>query len=816
MRDLPDLMQRYGIELKPRGNRYECKCYAHDDATPSMSVYRNGDGKWHAHCFVCSNPQVHDDAYSFIMRMESCGFKDAKKIVEGEPFTPSELPPPLKEELKTSGEWHTHAAPAGSKPDSFAIKGLDGPTQVWEYKSATGETLGYVCRYIKDKRKTYRPWTYGRYGEIAAPLEWKALSWRVPRPLYGLDRLRDVRKVLICEGEKAADAAQKLVPAMDCVTWPGGAPAARYIDWTPLRGRDVILCPDADEPGMAAMKDVAAYLLSINCYVKLIDTTDMPEGWDLADADGWTQEKTVEWARARLMTVTSGELEAKKKQQSEAAKKALEADQPEINTQALPVTQKPTESNPDKPEIVYQEEIEGNVVRLKAIKVSEYLPEAFSHDALATAWSADAGQDYKYVAKWNKWIKWSGGKWDIDHKNSIFFDAMQKMREVVNWPSAMNLSRSQKASIGGRDVIKAVLACASAFPQHVMLPDELDADDYLLGTPDGVVDLRSGKLREPEQDDYITKSTAVAPKRGPMPYWDMVLSRCTNGDESMRQYYQRWAGYMLTGDTKEEAFLFVHGEGNSGKSKFIDCLGDMLGDYCTTAKIEMLMESKIERHTSEIAALAGARMVRSSEPEEGARWNEALLKLITGRDTISARRLYEEQFTFRPKFKLVIGGNFRPALKSTGEEIRRRMHFANFPGAVPPEQRIYDLPAKLESEWPAILQWAIDGCLDWQAYGLGRPEAVEEATKDYLDDEDTFGAWLDECCERCNDRVTSGEAYKSYRHYVEARGEGIVSQKRFSGRLEARGFGRIKTGGIRYVTGLRLRGDLIPKGRYDN
>ena len=225
---------------------------------------------------------------------------------------------------------------------------------------------------------------------------------------------------------------------------------------------------------------------------------------------------------------------------------------------------------------------------------------------------------------------------------------------------------------------------------------------------------------------------------------------------------------MLTGDCKEEAFLFVHGEGNSGKSKFIDCLGDMLGDYCTTAKIEMLMESKIERHSSEIAALAGARMVRASEPEEGARWNEALLKLITGRDTIAARRLYEEQFTFRPKFKLVIGGNFRPALKSTGEEIRRRMHFANFPGAVPPEERIYDLPEKLKSEWPAILQWAIDGCLAWQEMGLGKPEAVEEATKDYLDDEDTLGAWIDEKCEKCNDRVSSTDAYKNYKHYVES------------------------------------------------
>lgn len=205
-------------------------------------------------------------------------------------------------------------------------------------------------------------------------------------------------------------------------------------------------------------------------------------------------------------------------------------------------------------------------------------------------------------------------------------------------------------------------------------------------------------------------------------------------------------------------------------------------------------------------------MVRASEPEEGSRWNEALLKLITGRDTIAARRLYEEQFTFRPQFKLVIGGNFRPALKSTGEEIRRRMHFANFPGAVPVEQRIYDLPEKLRAEWPAIMQWAIDGCLDWQQCGLGKPEAIEEATKDYLDDEDTLGAWMLEYCDKSGE-CKAGDAYKSYRHFVQERGEMPVSQKRFSQRLESRGFGKRKSGSM-IIIGLSLKQVIQQRGAY--
>jgi putative DNA primase/helicase len=266
---------------------------------------------------------------------------------------------------------------------------------------------------------------------------------------------------------------------------------------------------------------------------------------------------------------------------------------------------------------------------------------------------------------------------------------------------------------------------------------------------------------------------------------------------------------MLTGDCREEGFLFVHGAGNSGKSKFIDCLGDMLGKadeggYCATAKIEMLMESKVERHTEEMACLAGARMVRTSEPDEGARWNEALLKLITGRDTVSARRLYEKQFTFRPEFKLVINGNFRPAFKNTGEEIRRRMHFVEFPESIPESERIHNLPELLQAEWPAIMAWAVEGCLEWQRIGLCKPESVKASVAEYLSEEDTLGKWLEECCTLgAGLKVASGEAYKSYKSYVDKAGEGIVSQKRFSQRMEARGFGRHKAS-VTYITGLDI------------
>ena len=814
MRDLPELMLAYGIELKKRGNRFEALCFNHEETTPSLSIFRGNDGKWRYYCFVCLD-KCKGDAYSLVQHFDNCGFKDAQKIVEGESNQViNGQYKRIKEELLTSGAWHSH--PGVGQPESFAIKNLGDPTGKWGYKGSKGETLGFVCRYITPEgTKTYRPWTYGRYGEVAAPLEWRALTWAKPRPLYGLDRLaaKPDAKVLIVEGEKTADAAQELFSGMVCMTWPGGAGAGWHVDWTPLTGKHIILCPDSDAAGMAGMETVAGFLLAINCTVQLIDSSDMPKGWDLADAEGWTGDQAVTWARERLKSVISGEIKAKKeKEHAEAMEKKTEADALEVLEQPIdaaePIARIELPPDPQKPP--------EKAVRAKDVQIQEYLPPEFSQDALAMAWSDAVGPNYKFVNAWNKWLLWDGVRWKIDDTQRTFYECLTMMREIVHWPGSSNLSAAQKRDICSRGRIREVLGIAGSYPQHAMRADQFDADPWLLGTPEGVVDLRLGKLIEATPDMLITKITAVAPKRGPMPYWDMVLSRCTNGDETMKQYYQSWAGYILTGDCREEAFLFVHGEGNSGKSKFIDCLGDMMGEYCATAKIEMLMESRIERHSSEIAALAGARMVRASEPEEGSRWNEALLKLITGRDTIAARRLYEEQFTFRPQFKLVIGGNFRPALKSTGEEIRRRMHFANFPGAVPVNQRIYDLPEKLRAEWPAIMQWAIDGCINWQECGLGKPEAIEEATKDYLDEEDTLASWLAEKCEKCNDRVQTSEAYKSYVAYIMSVGEKPTSQKRFSGRMEARGFGKARTSEGRFIVGLRIKHSFPSGGRYDD
>jgi putative DNA primase/helicase len=224
-----------------------------------------------------------------------------------------------------------------------------------------------------------------------------------------------------------------------------------------------------------------------------------------------------------------------------------------------------------------------------------------------------------------------------------------------------------------------------------------------------------------------------------------------------------------------------------------------------TANIETFTETKGDRHPTDIAKLAGARLVIASEVDEGRRWDEARIKSLTGRDTLSARKMRRDFFDFRPQFTLIIAGNHKPALKSVDEAIRRRFHLVPFRVTISEADRDPDLKEALRAEADGILAWAVAGCLLWQEGGLKPPSAVLDATRDYLEDEDVVGLWLRECCvvsEGVED--LSALLYESHRRWRDVRGEHCPGQKKFSSTLLDRGFRRMRDAAARKIAGLRL------------
>jgi putative DNA primase/helicase len=312
-----------------------------------------------------------------------------------------------------------------------------------------------------------------------------------------------------------------------------------------------------------------------------------------------------------------------------------------------------------------------------------------------------------------------------------------------------------------------------------------------------LMNLDTGDCRPSKPEDYCMKvtGTPAAPEGSPCPLWLSFLDTAMGGDQTLVDYLQRVCGYCLTGFINEHALFFLYGTGANGKSVFINTLRGVFGTYHTTAPIETFTASSVTSHPTDLAGLMGARLVTAIETEEGRTWAESKLKAITGGDEISARFMRQDFFSFTPTFKLMIAGNHKPRLRSVDEAMRRRFHLIPFAVTIPPEQRDKDLADKLKAEWPEILRWMIDGGFEWKRIGLCPPQAVVDATNQYLETEDSIGTWIEDRCEcKTSFEETSASLFASWKEWAELNGEPASSQKMFSEKLQSRGFEKITIG----------------------
>jgi putative DNA primase/helicase len=226
------------------------------------------------------------------------------------------------------------------------------------------------------------------------------------------------------------------------------------------------------------------------------------------------------------------------------------------------------------------------------------------------------------------------------------------------------------------------------------------------------------------------------------------------------------------------------------------------------ADVGTFIASNTERHPTDVAKLHGYRLVVAQETEKGRRWDETKIKTMTGGDKMTARFMRCDFFDFVPKFKLWIVGNHKPRLDNVDEAMRRRMLLVPFTVQIPPEERDPDLPAKLKAEWPAILRWAVDGCLEWQRIGLSPPKIVTEATDEYFDDQDTIKQWLDDCTEDGGPHAftATGQLFASWKFWCDERNPRPGASNALSDTLVDRGFVRKKgTKGVRGFKNLVVR-----------
>ncbi len=424
---------------------------------------------------------------------------------------------------------------------------------------------------------------------------------------------------------------------------------------------------------------------------------------------------------------------------------------------------------------------------------------------LASLWVARYGLDGFRSVPGIGWMHYAkgGDRWQRD-------ELLQRYDTAKNVALLASM-RAQKASecraLASAKTVNAIINLAASDPRIALAADRLDADAFALNTPEGVVDLRTGTLRPRRVIDYVTQCARVSPSTvDAAPTWQRFLLDVFCGDAELIEFIQRVAGYFLTGDRREQLLFFLYGLGANGKSTFVDVLKHAMGSYAMTLPAQVLMQSQLQNHPTELAQLHRTRLAVSSELEEGQYWAEARIKELTGDEVLRARYMRQDFFEFRMTHKHAIVGNYKPRLKGGDQALARRFVLVPFRARFAGAKRDRTMVDKLKAEAPGVLAWAVAGAVKWHAEGLAIPASVAAASAEYMRDNDDLSIWIEERC-MCIDGVRSqaSKLYEDYAKWLRTRGQQVPSMKLWADRMNVlEGVSKLKSHGVMVYVGLGL------------
>lgn len=455
------------------------------------------------------------------------------------------------------------------------------------------------------------------------------------------------------------------------------------------------------------------------------------------------------------------------------------------------------------------------------------------------------GDYVRYCAPWKQWycLNEDTGIWIKDERGKIAELAKDTLIsiygecEVEPDPKKREMIAKWAITCEKSSHLNEVMNLASTDPNIVIMHNDLDADQWKIAFSNGVYNLKDHTFKDPKSTDLHSKYIPVAydPRRK-APEWSRFLERIFKSREDRKEiieFLQKAAGYCLSGDRGEQCVFFLYGSGANGKSVFLEVLREILGGtkngYAAVVDPVTFTTERIGSVRSDIARLAGARVVTTNENPKGSTIDEAMIKQVTGEKEITACFKFKDEFTFEPQFKLWWAFNHRPQIRDVTNSIWRRIHLIAFEEQIPAEEQIQDLAQVLISqELPGIINWAIEGLKKYQVEGLKPPAGVQQATNEYRQDSDILHDFITLCCSSvfleaedpgaqqslAGGLLVQGEMVETARRLYQAYSEWTIqfnerkmSQTKFGRELQERGYkkGHTKKGNIYH--GIQLKAE---------
>ena len=628
----------------------------------------------------------------------------------------------------------------------------------YDYTDEEGKLKYQVVRYRPKGFAQRHP--DGRGGWLWDLKGMKKVPYRLPEVLKAIN---EGRHVFIVEGEKDADNLVKM--GFTATTNSGGAGkwTEEHAKW--FEGAEVVIIPDNDEPGRKHARQVAESLQGLTKSVKIVDLKGLPLKGDVSD---WIEAGGTVLELMELAS-TTGE---------------YKADIADITPKG------------------------GSM--------------AYSDLGNAKRFVREFAERVKYCNDWGTWLIFDGRKWKKDRTLQIE-DMAKTIPALIHEEASRSITPEERVKIAKHALksesaysIKEMLKLAASDPMIAMTHEAFDVDPMLLNVLNGVVDLRSGKLVKHNPNFMMTKLAPVEYNPdATSKIWDGFIKDVTGGDEELAKFIQKAVGYSLTGNTSEDVLFFVYGPTATGKSTFLEAIKSILGDYSKTADFEsFLKRNGSNGPRDDIAILEGARMVVSVEVDEGKKLAEGLIKQLTGGDTIACRPLYKGTIQFVPAMKLWLAANHKPKVSAEDGAMWRRIRMLPFNQTIPEDKRDPALKARLKDTketGPAILAWAVKGCLMWQQEGLKAPKRVKEATDSYRQSQDIIGDFIEAHIEACEgETLARSKVYEAYKEWCDKNGERSLTQTTLTQKLLERGWKEGSRGRERTFAGYKLKKTEYP------